>query len=150
MMPKLVINSALPCVLAFVLAISSAFVAGAQEDPNTLTISLATHDLSIATQNFERLRDLELNDIAGLRKNLEGAVVDDVTMLWTAINDEHTEKYAREECYIMLRLIAVQNEKFPISSLNSDVNITEILQAAERNDEVQTERFRRQVWGTPK
>jgi hypothetical protein len=104
----------------------------------------------MAAANFETLHRIQINDVARLRASSESWLAIDVQVLWGSIQDEHSTLEDRSNAYGLLRLIAVQNEKFPVSAINDDPQLTAILQAAIQNDMTHAELLLRQDWSKPK
>jgi hypothetical protein len=104
----------------------------------------------MAVYPLESLHRIQISDIAGLRANLEETLALDVHFLWGSIQDAHTSKDDRDQAYGLLRQMAIQNEKFPVSKWNSDPEIAIIFQAAIDNDPERAAWLRRQNWSKPK
>ena len=112
-------------------------------------VTLARYSNHLTATELESLHRIQIDDVAGLRKHLETAVAQDVQMLWDSIQDEHTNAQDREQAYGLLRLIAIQNEKFPVRALTDDFNLMLILQDAIQKDRAHAELLRRQDWSKP-
>jgi hypothetical protein len=149
-MQRISIKTITAYVILSALAISAAYVWTTQQDKDMPSVTIAQYNTHVASSDLEGLHRIQIDDIAGLRQNLESAIANDVNLLWSSIQDGHTSTEDRTRAYGMLRLIAVQDEKFPIQSLNSDPKITAILQAAVKNDLTHTKQLRRQDWSQPK
>lgn len=117
---------------------------------NCYCVPIAKYVNHMAVYPLEALHRIQINDISGLRANLEETLASDVYFLWGSIQDEHTPKDARDQAYSLLRQMAIQNEKFPVSKWNSDPQIAAIFQAAIDNDPERTAWLRRQNWNKPK
>jgi len=113
-------------------------------------VTLAGYNNNRTAADLESLHQIQIDDVAGLRKHLETAVAEDVQILWASIEDDHTNARDRETAYGLLRLIAIQNEKYPVRALTDDFNLMLILQAAIQNDRSHAELLRRQDWTKPK
>ena len=113
-------------------------------------VPIAQYGNHMTAAELESLHRIQINDVAGLRAHLESMLVLDVQMLWGSIQDERTAVEDRQRAYGLLRLIAVQNEKFPVPALNNEPKVASIFQAAIQNDVAHTELLRRQDWNKPK
>jgi hypothetical protein len=139
-----------PFLLVSTLAVSAGCASTAEQVREDTTISIARYNTHTASNNLETLHRIQINDTAGLREQLENSLVNDVNLIWSSITNDSTSKEDRDNAYSMLRLIAVQNETFPIKSLSTDTNITKILKTALQDDPAHTEQLRRQDWSKPK
>src|SRR6185437_11477732 len=144
------IKTFVPFLILGALAISAAYALTTRQEQDLPGVTIARYNTQVASSDLESLHRLQINDIAGLRQDLESGISNDVHLLWSSIQNGRTSKEDRDHAYSMLRLIAVQDEKFPIQSLDSDPKITAILQAAIKNDMAHTEQLRRQDWSKPK
>ena len=149
-MYKLPIKTVLLFLVVSALAVTAGYAWTTRQDQDSWCVSIAKYNTLMTSSDIESLHRIQINDIAGLRQNLESSIVNDVNLLWSSIQNKRTSTEDRKRAYGMLRLIAVQDEKFPIMSLNSDPNIPIILQAAIKNDLAHTEQLRRQDWSKPK
>jgi hypothetical protein len=120
-----------------------------QRSANDYCVPIAQYSNHIAGMKFEYLHRLQINDINGLRTILETWLAFDVRSLWESTQNERTSKKDRDLAYGLLRLMAIQNEKFPVDKWNSDPEITAIFQAAIENDRAHAELLRRQNWNNP-
>ena len=148
-MHKVPIKASLSLLIASVLAASVGYAWATQRGQDRACVPIAQYNTLTASSDLESLHQIQIDDVATLRRNLEGAIANDVALLWSSIQNESTSAEDRKHAYGMLRLIAVQNEKFPTSSLNSDPRVAVILQAAIKNDLAHTEKLRRQDWSKP-
>lgn len=113
-------------------------------------VASARYSNHMTAMELEGLHRIQIEDIAGLRKNLENVIALDVQILWTSTQDEHTTAQDRDQAYGLLRLIAIQNEKFPVRALTDDFTLMLILQDAIQKDRSHAELLRRQDWTKPK
>ena len=113
-------------------------------------VSFAKYNTHTAALELEALHRIEINDVAAYRASLEKILALDVQGLWGSIQDQATSEEDRNGAYGMLRLMAIQNEKFPIAAWNGDANVTAIFQAAIANDPAHAQLLRRQDWSKPK
>ena len=144
-------STGLACWIALGVAGSSAEDFGlAREDTGAQSISIFRFQRTLVGGNLQTLHRIQINDIDGLRKSLEAWVAIDAKGLWETIHDERASEEDRDRGYAMLRLMAVQNEKFPIATLSGDPEIAKILQAALAYDPAETERLRAQDWSNPR
>jgi hypothetical protein len=121
-----------------------------QSNASCYCVPIAKYVNHMAVYPLESLHRIQINDIAGLRNNLEQLLASNIHTLWGSIQDEHTSKDARDQAYSLLRQMAIQNEKFPVSRWNSDPEIATIFQAAIDNDPKRAAWLRRQNWNKPK
>jgi hypothetical protein len=121
-----------------------------QSNADCYCVPVAKYANHMVAYPLESLHRIQINDIAGLRANLEDMLGTDIHMLWGSIQDEHTSKSDRDQAYSLLRQMAIQNEKFPVSKWNGDPEIAAIFQAAIDNDPERTAWLRRQNWNKPK
>jgi hypothetical protein len=113
-------------------------------------VPIAEYTTHMAAVQLEDLHRLQISDVAGLRDLLERQVALDVLTLWGAVLDKRTSIENREGALRLLRLIAIQNEKFPVSVLNADSTATAILQSAIQDDPAHADLLRRKDWSKPK
>jgi hypothetical protein len=113
-------------------------------------VTVAKYNNHMTAAELESLHRIEINDVAALRAHLESSLAQDVQMLWASIQDEHTTAKDREAAYGLLRLIAIQDEHFPVRAIDDDAKVTAILQAAIANDPAHAALLRRQDWSKPK
>ena len=92
---------------------------------------------------------VQIHDTATLQKDLEEWLSTDIRALWLSIEDKHTSQMDRDSAYGMLRLMAIQNEKYPVPQWNRDPEITAIFKAAIENDPQHAALLRRQDWNQP-
>ena len=106
-----------------------------------------TRHLAIFRANALHL--VQIHDTAALQKDLEEWLSTDIRALWLSIEDKRTSQKDRDSAYGMLRLIAIQNEKYPVLQWNRDPEITAIFKAAIENDPQHAALLRRQDWNQP-
>jgi len=106
-----------------------------------------TRHLAISHANALHL--VQIHDTATLQKDLEGWLSIDIRALWLSIENKRTSQKDRDSAYGMLRLIAIQNEKYPVAQWNRDPEITAIFKAAIANDPQHAALLRRQDWNQP-
>jgi hypothetical protein len=121
-----------------------------QLNANSYCVPIAKYSNHMFAYAIESLHRIQINDIASLRTNLEEELALDIYSLWGAIQDPRTSKDAREQAYGLLRLMAIQNERFPVSKWNNDPEIAVMFQAAIDNDPERTAWLRRQNWNKPR
>ena len=97
----------------------------------------------------ENLHRINLNDISGLKASLQKDVAIDVKVLWDMIKTGGITEKEKSRAYGVLRLIAVQNEKFPNPAFNSDEHILSILKEALDLDPQKTAEVRSRNWEKP-
>ena len=102
-----------------------------------------------AANHAEYLHRININDTESLKSNLQKDIAIDVKILWSTIQSGGISDGEKSRAYGVLRLIAVQNEKFPNPALNSDKDIGPILQAALAFDQQKTEEVRSRNWSKP-
>jgi uncharacterized membrane protein len=149
-MCKFVSTKISPFLLVSTLVVSAGCASTAEQDREDTNVSIARYNTHAASKNLEILHRIQINDTAGLREDLEDGLANDVNLIWSSVINDSTSREDREHAYSMLRLIAVQNEKFPIKSLSTDTDIMKILETALQNDSAHTEQLRRQDWSKPK
>jgi hypothetical protein len=113
-------------------------------------VSLATYNIHTTSIELEYLHRIQINDMASMRGTLESLLASDVVILWSSIQDPHTTTKERNLAYGVLRLIAIQNEKFPVPTMNDDPQVIEIFGFAIQNDPAKADQLRRQDWSKPK
>lgn len=118
--------------------------------PREMVVPIAQYGIHMANASLESLHRIQINDIAGLRQHLERSLANDILIAWAAISSEETTNEDRTRAFGMLRLIAVQNEKFPVVEWNARPDLMQILNAATQKDLQHTEWLRRQDWSQPK
>jgi hypothetical protein len=123
---------------------------GATASVDGWCVPIAQYTNHITAAELESLHRIEINDVAGLRAHLQSKLALDVQALWASIQDERTASEDRQKAYGLLRLIAIQDEKFPVPELNNDPKVVAIFQAAIQNDQAHADLLRRQDWSKPK
>jgi hypothetical protein len=113
-------------------------------------VSLATYNIHTTSMELEALHRIQINDTASMRGTLESILTSDVVILWSSIQNPHTTTKERDLAYGVLRLIAIQNEKFPVPAMNDDPQVIEILGFAIQNNPAKADQLRRQDWSKPK
>jgi hypothetical protein len=101
-----------------------------------------------AISRVEYLHLLNLRDIPGLQTTLQKTLSYDVLALWSLLQYPISSD-ERARAYQVLRLIAIQNEKFPVPGWNDDAEVKSILQAAIANDPAHAENLRARNWNKP-
>ena len=101
-----------------------------------------------AVSRVQYLHLLNINDAPALRTGLQKELSYDVLALWSLVQHPLSAK-ERQRSYEALRLIAVQNEKFPMTSLNKDPEIQTILRAAIADDPMHAAKLRARNWTRP-
>ena len=155
-MRSLLSNIALRFIGACVSVALSFSATGAENDLQVAStaepssVPIAKYTTHMAAIELESLHRLQINDVAGLREFLEQKVALDVLALWGAVQVEHTSIENRKSALGLLRLIAIQNEKFPVAAVNADSRVTAILQSAIEDNPAHAELLRRQDWSKPK
>lgn len=99
-----------------------------------------------AANHAENLHRININDAEGLRVSLQKSIALDVKVLWSMTQAGGISQEEKSRVFSVLRLIAVQNEKFPNQYLNSDKEIVNILQAALSSDPQKTAEVRSRNW----
>ena len=132
--------------LHWFLALGLAGCASSQSPPEP--VSATSYVTNGAVSRVQYLHRLNINDAPGLRSGLQKALSYDVLALWSLVQHPITAS-ERQRSYEALRLIAVQNEKFPVPSLNDDPEIRKILRVAVENDPMHTEELRSRNWTKP-
>jgi len=118
--------------------------------PRAEDVPVAEYIAHLVNSDLEALHRIQINDIAGLRKNLEDGLGTDVLVVWATIEDKQTSPERRQRAYGLLRLMAVQNEHFPVTAWNSDPEVLRIFKAALDENPAHAEQLRRQDWSKPK
>jgi hypothetical protein len=113
-------------------------------------VPIVNYNIAFANENLEFLHNVNINNLEGYKELQESILSQDVLILWAGIYTPGTTKDEKERSYNMLRVIAVQNEKFPIKSLNSNPEVVSILNNAIQNDQEHTKFLRCQDWTKPK
>ena len=140
------------CTLV-VLAGSTAIAATECDDTAAIAagyVPISQYTRHLANSHLEDLHRIQINDVAKLQKNLEHSLANEIRSLWASIQDERTSSEERQISYGLLRLIAVQDEKFPVSEWNGKPEIVDILKSAVENDSEHADLLRRQDWSKPK
>ena len=114
------------------------------------SVSLYSYNISMVSENLEFLHRANINDIENYKDSVEDEMASNVIILWSGIHQESISTKERKRSYDLLRLIAVQNEKFPIPSINKDPEVKSILEAAIKNDPEHTATLRAKDWSKPK
>lgn len=117
---------------------------------NDYCVSLAQYNTFTTSARLEDLHSIQIGDVAGLRSYLESTLALDVLVLGATAHDPHTTPEERGHVWALLRVIAIQNEKFPIDAMNHDPKVTEIFSAAIADDPRKADQLRRQDWSKPK
>lgn len=99
-----------------------------------------------AASHAENLHRININDVEGLRSSLQEGIALDVKVLWSMVQAGEISDEKKAKAFGVLRLIAVQNERFPNQYLNSDKEITTILQVALSSDPQKTAEVRSRNW----
>ena len=113
-------------------------------------VSPYAYNISMVSQNLEFLHRANINDLKNYKDDVENEMASNVIILWAGINQRAISVEEKKRSYDLLRLIAVQNEKFPIPSLNKDQEVRSILEAAIKNDPEHTAILRSKDWSKPK
>lgn len=138
-----------PTLLVVALALMGGCSSTPQRDRSNYCVSLAQYNTHGAAESVQSLHSIQIGDIAGLRSYLETRVAEYVVVLGEAARDPQTTPEERGHMWALLRVIAVQNEKFPAAAINSDPQTAEILQAAIADNPSKAAQLRRQDWSKP-
>jgi hypothetical protein len=114
------------------------------------TVSIVNYNIAFAHENLEFLHNANINNLEKYKELQESTLSLDVLILWAGIYTPGTSQEEKERTYRTLRLIAVQNEKVPIKSINSNPEVVSILNNAIQNDQEHTKYLRCQDWTKPK
>jgi len=113
-------------------------------------VSLAQYNTFTASARLETLHSIQRGDIAGLRSFLESTLALDVVVLGATADDPHTTPEERGHVWALLRVMAIQNEKFPVAAMNADPKVMAIFKAAIADNPGKADQLRRQDWTKPK
>ena len=114
------------------------------------TVTLSEYNTHTAAEHLEFLHNASINNMQKYREGIEQSLSSEVIIIWSGINNKDTTPKDKEQSYKILRLIAVQNEKYPIAAINSNPDAVSILNKAIENDEAHTKWLRSQDWTKPK
>ena len=127
--------------------------AGCTTTPNTpITVkppAPAGDEISYAVVRSSVLQSLNVNDTKSLRELHETWLAADIRSLWAKVQPNSLFALSIEDrvrAMRALRLLAVQNENYPVPAWNSDPEVTAILKAATAGDPEQTAEFRARDW----
>jgi hypothetical protein len=113
-------------------------------------VSIDQYNASMASIHIEVIHMLDINHAGLLKENTEGFLKSDIRLLWNTIIRGDASAEDVKTAYALLRLIAVQNEKFPIPAIKGDEEAAKILSDAIQNDVKHAEMLRNQDWSKPK
>jgi hypothetical protein len=91
---------------------------------------------------------LNIDQTSHLRRDLENTLIHDVHALWS-LAQQPISAAERERAYGLLRLIAVQNERYPVPSWKGDKQVIEILEAALKENPGHADSLRARNWTRP-
>ena len=111
-------------------------------------VSVTQYTTYGAVSRVEYLHLLNIENATTLRTSLGKLLSYDVLALDSLLRHPLPDD-ERKRVYDTLRLIAVQNEKFPVPSLSDDPKVSAVLQAALANDPVHSNNLRRRNWTKP-
>jgi hypothetical protein len=113
-------------------------------------VSLAQYNTFSTSARLEALHSIQIDDVAGLRSYLESVLALDVITLGATARDPHTTPEELGHVWALLRVIAIQNEKFPVATMNTNPKVADIFKAAIADDPRKADQLRRQDWSKPK
>jgi hypothetical protein len=137
-------------------AASLVLFAGCTTTPNTPIAvrqsAPAGDEISYTIVRSSVLHSLNVNETRSLRELHESWLAGDIRSLWAKVQPNSlfalsTEDKAR--AMRALRLLAVQNERYPVATWNSDTEVAAILKAATADDPKQTAELRARDWSKP-
>lgn len=99
-----------------------------------------------AIVDAEHLQHFNIRDEAGLRAELQESIALDVQELWIGLQSKDISDEERDQSYSALRLIAVENEKYPVPAWNADEKLKGIFKAALAHDPDKTNEVRSRNW----
>jgi hypothetical protein len=91
---------------------------------------------------------LNIDQASQLRRDLENTLIHDVHALWS-LTQLPISAAERERAYGLLRLIAVQNEQYPVPSWKADMLVNDILDAALKENSEHANSLRARNWTKP-
>jgi hypothetical protein len=97
----------------------------------------------------EYLHHLNIGDVAGLKSDLQGRLAIDVRVLWALLQTKELTEEERRRAFRVLRLVAVQNEKYPVPAWSKDDELKAIFRAALAADPRHAEEIRAGDWSKP-
>ena len=136
--------------IAFVCLIALAGCATAPDAPSVAKSQAPAGDeIAYAVVRSSVLHSLNVNDTNSLRELHETWLAGDIRSLWARVQPNSlfaltTQDRAR--AMRALRLLAVQNERYPVAVWNSDPEIVAILNASISDDQAQTAELRARNW----
>jgi len=102
-----------------------------------------------ASFRAEYLHHLNIGDVAGLQSELQGWLAIDVRVLWALLQTKELTEEERRRALRVLRLVAVQNEKYPVPAWSKDDELKAIFRAALAADPRHAEEIRAGDWSKP-
>lgn len=110
------------------------------------SVSVNTYNRHFLQNDLNDLYRIDLNEISGLRQEKVKSISNGIRLMWLVVINKNSSKADRLKAYQTLRMIAIQNEKHPVSEWNSDPEIKEIFASAIENDKAHAERLRQRNW----
>ncbi len=109
------------------------------------------HELQASLQQkADYLQRLNVNAEEGLRQDLLTEVALDAELLWQRLQDgAHEDEAARQRTLRLLRLVAVQGEKYPAAKWQNNRQLQHIFEAALSDDPEHAQALRARAWDTP-
>src|SRR6202007_817896 len=100
------------------------------------TVPTFMYDRHVLGMRIEYLHRVNIGDVDGLRGELQDWMVWDAFAIWQLVQRGKLTPNQREQAYGQLRLMAIQNEKYPVAKWRDNAQLQDIFKAAlEENSE---------------
>ena len=92
---------------------------------------------------------ININDVDGLKDYLQFLIYVDALGLYYATQEFNLSADEIKSIYSGLRLMSVQNEKYPVAMWNENKELLELFKIAQEDDPAHTELLRSKNWNKP-
>ncbi|MCU7930968.1 MAG: hypothetical protein KZQ90_09215 [Candidatus Thiodiazotropha sp. (ex Codakia rugifera)] len=99
--------------------------------------------------NINNLHLINIGDIEGLRSHLHSMIATDAIILFAKVNNPELPKEEVDLIYGVLRLLSIQNEKYPVQEWMDNKELIKVFEGARKQDPEHIKDLRERNWNKP-
>ena len=121
----------------------------AEPVPTENTVPMFMYDRHLLGMRIEYLHRVNIGDVDGLRSELQDWMVWDALAIWQLVQQGKLTPKQTEQAYDQLRLMAIQQEKYPVAKWRDNTQLQDIFKAALEENTEHAASLRAKNWNRP-
>ena len=117
--------------------------------PTENTVPTFMYDRHLLGWKIEYLHRVNIGDVDGLRNELQEWMVWDALVIWQLVQKGQLTPNQREQAYGLLRLMAIQHERYPVAKWRDNADLQAIFKAAIEENSEHAASLRAKNWSRP-